>query len=53
MEENEAPAGTGLPQMRRNSEVPGFGELLSGSIRDWIGMGHEDPLERQRAQLRD
>jgi hypothetical protein len=34
-------------------EVPGFGELLEGSIRDGIGMGHEDALEWQRAHLRD
>ena len=41
------------PQVRRDGEVPGFGELLNGSIRDWIGMGHEDSLEWQRAHLRD
>ena len=45
--------GAGLPQVRRNSEVPGFGELLNGSIRDRIGMGHEDSLEWQRAHLRN
>lgn len=37
--------GAGLPCLGRNSEVPGFGELLRGSIRDWIGMGYEDSLE--------
>jgi hypothetical protein len=45
--------GTGLAQVRRNSEVPGFGELLTGSISDRIGMGHENSLEWQRAQLRN
>ena len=45
--------GAGLPQVSRNSEVPGFGELLNRSIRDGIGMGHENSLEWQRANLRD
>ena len=44
--------GTELPQTGRKSKVPGFGELLNGSIRDWIGMGHENSLEGQRANLR-
>ena len=34
--------GAGLPLMRRNSEVPGFDQLLHGSIRYRIGMGHEN-----------
>jgi hypothetical protein len=29
--------GAGLPQVGGNSEVPGFGELLNGSIRDRMG----------------
>jgi hypothetical protein len=36
--------GGGVVHLRRNGEVPGFGELLNGSIRDWIGVGHENPL---------
>ena len=43
--------GTGLPLVRSNREVPGFGELFNGSIRDRIGMGHENSLEWQRAHL--
>ena len=45
--------GTGLPLVSWNSEVPGLHELLNGSLRDRIGMGHENSLERQRAQLRN
>ena len=45
--------GTGLPQVRRNSEVPSFGELLNGSLRDRIRVGHENSLERQRTHLRN
>jgi len=37
----------------KRREVPCFGELLNGSMRDWIGMGHENSLEWQRANLRD
>jgi len=45
--------GVEWPLVRRNCEGPGFGELLNGSIRDRIGMGHQNSLERQRAHLRN
>ena len=36
-----------------STRSPSFGELLNGSIRDRIGMGHENSLEWQRAHLRN